>query len=113
MQPIDRTSAEHYLWGNICDGWHLVKRTDMSVIAERAPPGTKEVRHFHSKARQFFFILSGCAVIEVNGERITLKEDQGIEVAPGTPHQFINESPVDVHFLVISHPSTRGDRIEI
>lgn len=85
----------------------------MSVIMERVPPGAKEIRHFHSTARQFFFILSGCAVIETNGERITLNEDQGLEVAPGISHQFINESPEDVHFLVISHPSTRGDRIEV
>lgn len=113
MKPIDRSSAEHYIWGDVCDGWHLVKRTDMSVIAERVPPGAKEIRHFHSTARQFFFILSGFAVIETNGERVTLKEGQGLEVAPGISHQFMNESPEDVHFLVVSHPSTRGDRVEV
>jgi len=113
MQPIDRSSAEHYIWGDVCDGWHLVKRADMSVIAERVPPGAKETRHFHSTARQFFFILSGRAVIEINGDRVILAEGQGIEVAPGTSHQFINESPEDVHFLVVSHPSTRGDRVEV
>ena len=113
MKPIDRSSAEHYTWGDVCDGWHLVKRSDMSVIAERVPPGAKETCHFHSTARQFFFILSGCAVIETNGGRVTLKEGQGIEVAPGISHQFMNESPEDVHFLVVSHPSTRGDRVEV
>jgi mannose-6-phosphate isomerase-like protein (cupin superfamily) len=113
MQPIDRSSAEHFIWGDVCDGWHLVTRTDMSVIAERVPPGVRESRHFHSAARQFFFILSGCAIIEINGERVILAEGQGIEVAPGIPHQFINESPEDVHFLVVSHPNTRGDRVEI
>jgi hypothetical protein len=25
-------NAEHYIWGEICDGWHLLKRDDMSVI---------------------------------------------------------------------------------
>ncbi|MEO6146425.1 MAG: cupin domain-containing protein [Sulfuriferula sp.] len=85
----------------------------MSIIAERVPSGAKEIRHFHSTARQFFFILSGCAVIEINGERVTLAEGQGIEVTPGAPHQFINESSADVHFLVVSHPSTRGDRVEV
>ncbi len=113
MKPIDRSSAEHYIWGDVCDGWHLVKRTDMSVIAERVPSGAREVRHYHSTSRQFFFILSGCAVIEMNGERVELAEGQGIEVAPSTPHQFMNESPADVHFLIISHPSTRGDRINV
>jgi mannose-6-phosphate isomerase-like protein (cupin superfamily) len=113
MHPIDRSTAEHYKWGDVCDGWHLVKRTDMSVIAERVPPGASEVRHFHSAARQFFYILRGCAVIEMGGERIALSEGQGVEVAPGIPHQFLNESSADVHFLVISHPSAKGDRFEI
>lgn len=23
--------AEHYIWGDNCDGWHLVKNQDLSV----------------------------------------------------------------------------------
>lgn len=113
MRPIDRSSAEHYLWGGSCDGWHLVKRADMSVIAERVPSAAKETRHFHSAARQFFFILSGCAVVEMSGERVTLVSGQGLEVPPGIPHQFMNESSEEVHFLVVSHPSASGDRVEV
>ncbi|MBD9363066.1 cupin domain-containing protein [Methylomonas fluvii] len=113
MQAIDRSSAEHYTWGDGCDGWHLVKRADMSVISERVPPGASEVRHVHASARQFFYILEGCAIMEINGKRIQLSEGQGIEVAPETPHQLINESSADVRFLVISHPATIGDRIEV
>ncbi|WGS84001.1 cupin domain-containing protein [Methylomonas sp. UP202] len=113
MQAIDRSSAEHYQWGAACDGWHLVKRADMSVISERVPPGASEVRHFHAGARQFFYILRGDAIMEINGKRIQLSQGQGIEVAPGTPHQFVNESIADVEFLVISLPATTGDRIEV
>ena len=113
MHAIDRSSAERYAWGEGCEGWHLVKRADMSVISERVPPGASEVRHFHASARQFFYILKGCAIMEINGKRIQLSEGQGIEVAPGTPHQFMNESTDDVQFLVISHPATVGDRIEV
>jgi hypothetical protein len=40
-------SAEHYTWGSVCDGWHLVRRPELSVIRERMPAGTSEVRHFH------------------------------------------------------------------
>lgn len=112
MNPVDRSTAEHYVWGEACDGWHLLKRTDMSIISERVPPGAKETRHFHTTSRQFFFILSGAAVIEINGEQVALQEGQGIEVAPNTPHQFMNLSGKEVNFLVISHPSTRGDRVE-
>ena len=31
-------NAEHYVWGDVCDGWRLLQREDMSVIQERVPP---------------------------------------------------------------------------
>lgn len=113
MKPIERLSAEHYIWGDICDGWHLVKRPDLSVIAERVPAGAKETRHAHAVSRQFFYILSGNAVIEMDGVQVEMAEGQGLEVPPGVPHQFMNPSSKEVHFLVISHPSTKGDRFEL
>jgi mannose-6-phosphate isomerase-like protein (cupin superfamily) len=42
-----------------------------------------------------------------------LKKGQGIEITPEVKHQFMNQSDSDVHFLVISVPSTRGDRINV
>jgi mannose-6-phosphate isomerase-like protein (cupin superfamily) len=113
MQPIDRANAEHYVWGQVCDGWHLVKRPDLSVITERVPPGAAEARHVHGTARQFFLVLRGQAVLEIDGDRVALAEGQGVEVAPGLPHQFRNESDAPVDFLVISHPTTRGDRTDL
>ena len=111
--PVDRSNAEHYVWGDDCDGWHLLKRRDLSIIAERVPPGACEVRHVHEKSRQFFFILSGHAVIEVDGRRHELEPGQGLEIAPGQAHQFRNEASAEVHFLVVSQPTTRGDRTDL
>jgi mannose-6-phosphate isomerase-like protein (cupin superfamily) len=108
---ISKDTAEHYVWGAGCDGWRLVDQTGLSVIHERMPPGTAEARHYHQAARQFFFVLAGSATIEVGGERHMLNVQQGIEIAPGTPHQITNDSDADVEFLVISQPTTRGDRV--
>ena len=33
-------NAEHYQWGNACDGWHLLKSETLSVIQEKMPAGT-------------------------------------------------------------------------
>ena len=49
-------------------------------------------------------------MIEVEGQRVALDPGQGLEIPPGAAHRFSNESSADVHFLVVSHPSTRGDR---
>jgi mannose-6-phosphate isomerase-like protein (cupin superfamily) len=77
------------------------------------PPHTSEVRHYHQKARQFFFVLSGKATMEVNDVREVIHARQGIEILPNTPHQIFNESAHDLEFLVISQPPTRGDRVEV
>src|SRR5207248_173364 len=44
---IKRDTAEHYRWGQGCEGWHLLKHADLSVIRERMPPKTSEVNHYH------------------------------------------------------------------
>jgi mannose-6-phosphate isomerase-like protein (cupin superfamily) len=106
-------SAEHYIWGEACDGWHLLKRDDMSVIQERVPAGGTEVMHYHDHARQFFYILEGQGEMVFEDQTIGLKKGQGIEIAPLIKHQFTNQSDKDVHFLVISVPPTRGDRVNL
>src|SRR5258708_40133715 len=108
--PISVANAEHYTWGANCDGWHLVRTPELSVIQERVPPGGRETPHLHSRARQFFFILEGEAVLEVAGRRHVLPARGGLEVEPGAAHQFRNESDRDVVFLVISQPPSQADR---
>ncbi|WP_051039354.1 cupin domain-containing protein [Chlorogloeopsis fritschii PCC 9212] len=64
------------------------------------PPGTSEIRHYHQRSRQFFFVLSGEATIEIAGKRQVLRQHEGVEVSPGIPHQIFNKSGQDLEFLV-------------
>lgn len=105
-----RSNAEHYTWGEVCDGWLLVNESDRSIIEERMPPGSREVRHYHERASQFLFVLKGALTMEIDGEIVILDRHVGVTISPGTPHQARNESAEDVDFLVISTPTTRGDR---
>jgi mannose-6-phosphate isomerase-like protein (cupin superfamily) len=104
-------NSEHYMWAEVCDGWHLLKRDDMSIIRERVPAGAAEVMHYHTKARQFFYILDGEGTLAFEDHQVVLYKGDGIEIPPEIRHQFKNQSSADVHFLVISVPSTRGDRV--
>jgi len=99
--------------GDNCDGWRLINEEDRSVIHERMPSKTSEVRHFHNYSKQFFFVLSGTMTIEVNGIEYSLKEHEGIEVTPKDGHQVMNKTDNDIEFLVISQPNTRNDRVLI
>jgi len=110
-RPISRSSAEHYQWGDVCDGWHLVRDPQLSVIEERMPPATEEQRHRHARARQFFFVLAGELTMDVHGLRHRLPARTGLEIPPGVAHQARNDSDSDVEFLVVSAPPSHGDRV--
>ena len=111
--PVSINSADHYTWGEACDGWHLVRSQDLSIIEERMPPHTAEHRHFHTKADQFFYVLSGEAQMEIEDQMFTLRGRTGIFIEHGRPHRISNQCDQDVTFLVISRPTTRGDRQEL
>ena len=109
---VSRANAEHYRWGNDCDGWHLVKNEQLSVIEEYMPPGTAEARHHHQQAQQFFYVLSGEVLMEVEGLTTLVPTGSGIRVAPGARHQARNPSSAPARFLVISQPPSHGDRTD-
>jgi mannose-6-phosphate isomerase-like protein (cupin superfamily) len=106
-------NAEHYRWGEVSDGWHLLKREEVSVIQERVPAGGAEVMHYHTSARQFFYIIQGEGTMVFDDHQVALHPGDGLEIPPRTRHQFRNLSEADVHFLVISVPPTQGDRVNV
>ena len=112
LAPVSRENAEHYRWGVDCDAWYLVNDGQLSVIEEFMPPGAAEIRHHHTKAQQFFYILSGEVLMEVEGKTMLLPAGSGIRVLPGTRHQIRNPSSSPVRFLVISQPRSHGDRVD-
>jgi mannose-6-phosphate isomerase-like protein (cupin superfamily) len=107
------STAEHYWWDDICEGWRLLDRPDLSVIQERIPPGAGEVKHYHQRARQLFFVLSGNLEIELGSHSFQLSAGDSIEVSPASVHQVHNTGDSDASFLVISAPTTRDDRTNL
>lgn len=108
--PVSVASAEHYTWGQGCDGWHLLKQDSLSVIQERMPAGTSEERHRHSRARQFFYVLKGTLTLEMEGVTHSLTAGTGIEVPAGAGHRAANQGPDEIEFLLVSQPPAQGDR---
>lgn len=113
MTIVSTKNTEHYVWAENCDGWHLLKDPTLHIIQESVPPGKSEHRHLHSVAQQFFFILTGQAIMEVEGQDYPLSVGEGIHIRAGQPHQFKNPYDHPVEFLVISNPTTRGDRADL
>jgi mannose-6-phosphate isomerase-like protein (cupin superfamily) len=112
-EPTSTANAPHYTWGEGCDGWHLLKTDALSIIEERMPPGSSERRHFHDRARQFFYVLAGELTMEIDGREHVILAHNGLEIDPGVPHQAMNHSDADVRFIVTSQPPSHGDRTNL
>ena len=106
-------NAEHYVWGEKCEGWHLLKSDSLSVIQEKMPAGTFENKHYHNKSQQLFFILNGIATFEIESKEYLVGENESVHIKPGIAHKIKNNSNKDLNFLVISEPKSHGDRINL
>ncbi len=113
MEKISKKNAEHYRWGNNCDGWRLLNLPETGIIQESMPPATSEKEHHHKIAEQFCFIPEGQASIEADGKIYSLKKYEGIEIKPGINHRFFNSSDKTVEFIVSSVPSALNDRYDV
>lgn len=110
---VSKNIVEHYNWGDNCDGWHLLKSDELSVIQELVPPGRSEVKHYHEKSKQFFFVLAGTATIIAGSETNVINSREGIFIPAGIAHQLRNDSKNNLEFLVISSPKSHGDKFEV
>jgi mannose-6-phosphate isomerase-like protein (cupin superfamily) len=106
-------NAEHYTWGDECEGWHLHQSNTLHVIEERMPSGTSERLHFHNNAQQVFYILSGTATFEINGEMVDVAARESLHIPKGTRHKIINNTAEDLVFLLISEPMAQNDRTDL
>jgi mannose-6-phosphate isomerase-like protein (cupin superfamily) len=102
---------KHYKWGSDFDGWNLVDGDALSVKQELMPAETKEVKHYHQTAQQFFYILKGKATFEIEDSIIEINEGEGLHVEAGKKHRILNASREDLEFILCSQPSTKNDRI--
>jgi mannose-6-phosphate isomerase-like protein (cupin superfamily) len=110
---ISIQNAAHYIWGDNCDGWHLLKTESLSVIQEKMPSGTSEQLHFHNRAQQVFYILSGVATFEIEGKITMVKANESVAIPAGARHLIANENSEDLNLLVISQPNSHSDRTNI
>jgi mannose-6-phosphate isomerase-like protein (cupin superfamily) len=109
---ISAANAEHYTWGDNCDGWFLVRTPELNIIEELMPPGTSEARHHHERARQFFFVLEGELTMEIEHHEFLVNPGEGIEISPGQQHQAMNRGRASLRIVVTSQPPSHGDRID-
>ncbi len=107
------TNTTPYTWGSNCKGWPLAEDTSLRVIEEEMPPNTAEQLHYHEKAAQVFYILKGQAEFQLDEETMLVAQGESLHIAAGKKHRISNKSNQNIRFLVISSPTTNGDRVNL
>lgn len=113
LKKITLDTAERAVWGKAGAGWMLSSSAELSIAERLLAPGVREIKHYHEKAWQFFYVLEGIGTICVDGEEVELGPNEAIEVAAGARHQMVNSGEEDLKFVVISSPNSVGDRVEL
>lgn len=104
----------HYQWGDGCDGWNFVEEPALSVKQERMPAGTSEALHYHQYAQQFFFILKGSALFEIEDERIIVNEMEGIHIPAGSiASSIIQHRPLNLSSRRSHQPWATGSTYKL
>lgn len=103
--------VNYYKWGSNCEAWSLMDKDQMGVKLEKMPAGTEEGLHYHNHSQQFFYILKGRAVFEIDEVILIVHEGEGLHIEPGSQHRIMNkEEEQMLEFLVCSQPSIQNDR---
>ena len=102
-----------YAWGEGCLGWRLLEQEGLQLRQELMQPGTSETPHLHRRARQVFYVLEGEMTLRMPEGTLRARPRQAIHVPPGRPHWVRNDGAGDLVFVLVSSPSTAGDRIEV
>jgi mannose-6-phosphate isomerase-like protein (cupin superfamily) len=87
-------------WKQLINGMHLNgpwNCIEYVVI----PPGASCGRHTHLRTEEIYYILSGAAEMELNGEAVELTSGDLVTATIGTSHATINRFDRDMEFLVV------------
>jgi mannose-6-phosphate isomerase-like protein (cupin superfamily) len=113
MHPVSKSTKKAYQWGDGGVGWPLVETKGLLLVEETLAPGCSEKHHYHNRAAQCFYILEGSAVMQfADGQGVEIDAGMALHIPPKTRHAIVNQTDEEIRFLVISAPSSRGDRHE-
>jgi quercetin dioxygenase-like cupin family protein len=74
------------------------------------PPMSGPPMHRHSREDEWFYVLEGTIVAEIDGERITLQDGSSGFAARGTVHAFQNFTTSTAKLLVMTTPGANLNR---
>lgn len=75
---------------------------NQSLAEATVAAGGVTERHYHRTSEEFYFILSGTGMMEVDGEEREIGEGDAVLIPPGAWHHI--RATTDLHFLCCCAP---------
>ncbi len=100
-------------WGAGCQTYTLLNTGGMLIKQETMPAETEELLHYHKHSQQYFYILKGEAVFEIDETICIVREGEGVQITPGQMHRIMNKQLIALELLVCSQPSIENDRYNL
>ncbi len=75
-----------------------------SLAEATLPGGTATERHYHKLSEEFYFILKGVGIMEIDGESSAVKSGDAILIPPGAWHQITANDDSSLEFLCCCAP---------
>ncbi len=69
-----------------------------------APPMSGPPRHVHTREDEWFYVLEGTLVFEIDGERHTVGADASVWLKRGVVHAYQNFTDRDARLLIVTTP---------
>lgn len=103
MQIIKRENLEAFITkdGSIIREYHHSKEASLTeaVVKDVTKP------HYHKTSREIYFILDGKGLMEIEGKKEEVTEDQTIIIPPGKTHKIKNIGEDTLRILCFCTPS--------
>ncbi len=84
---------------------HLGGTTHHSLAHVVIPSGKSSSAHYHKFSEETYYILTGKARLNVNGEEFILQPGQACLIVPSETHTIFNDDVENLEFLVVSAPA--------
>ncbi|MDQ2881588.1 MAG: cupin domain-containing protein [Actinomycetota bacterium] len=87
-------------WKQLLNGMHLDGQWNC-VEYVIIPPGCSCGEHLHAETEEIYYIISGSAVMHIDGKRRQVRGGDLITTPIGTAHTIANHGDEDMHFFVV------------
>ena len=78
---------------------------NQSLAEATLASGQKTARHFHPRAEEIYYILSGQGLITIGAQTRVVASGDAIAIAAGAPHHIENTGAPELRFLCCCAPA--------